>query len=156
MSSAELASLIDPLVTRQLAERRMAAAVVIAVHGGMVVHTRGYGVADVAVGRPMSTATPVRLASISKMFTAAAVLQLVERRVVSLDADARTYLELPALPPDEPPLTIRHLLTHRGGFEYRTSGILSLHGPRAPLPQYLASHWPPFYAGRSPIPRLLP
>jgi CubicO group peptidase (beta-lactamase class C family) len=114
MSSAELASLIDPLVTRQLAERRMAAAVVIAVHGGMVVHARGYGVADVAVGRPMSTATPVRLASISKMFTAAAVLQLVERRVVSLDADARTYLELPALPPDEPPLTIRHLLTqHR-------------------------------------------
>jgi len=56
-------------------------------------------------------------ASVQKVFTAAAVLQLVERGLVDLDTDVGTYLPFPVRHPDFPetPITVRMLLAHRSG-----------------------------------------
>ena len=70
------------------------------------------GLADVAAGRPVTADTAFPVASVSKTFTAAVILGLVEDGTLSLDASARSYL--PSLPIDSR-ITIRELLDHTSG-----------------------------------------
>lgn len=76
------------------------------------------GLADVATRRPIDERTVFRIASVTKLFTAVAVMQLVERGLVDLDApvnDAlRAYRLVPARGVTGVP-TVRHLLTHTSG-----------------------------------------
>jgi CubicO group peptidase (beta-lactamase class C family) len=53
---------------------------------------RGHGVADVESGTPVAEDTVFRIASITKTFTAIAVMQLWEQELVDLDAPASDYL----------------------------------------------------------------
>ncbi len=71
------------------------------------------GLADRGNGRAMQPDTPVRIASVSKMFTAVVVLQLVEEGRLSLDAPIATWL--PEGVPDAERITVRHLLQHTTG-----------------------------------------
>jgi CubicO group peptidase (beta-lactamase class C family) len=77
------------------------------------------GLADVAAGMRMTEATPLRIGSITKTFTAAAVLVLAERGALDLDDPAVEHLpELRALPTGGHRLdavTVRRLLLHRSG-----------------------------------------
>ena len=78
----------------------------------------GHGFADIASGTPVTEDTVFRIASISKTFTAIAVMQLWEQGLVELDAPANDYLRAYRLmPPKESwrPATVRHLLTHTAG-----------------------------------------
>lgn len=78
----------------------------------------GHGVADIGSQRPITEDTVVRVASISKTFTAIAVMQLWEQGLVDLDAPANNYLHAFQLVPASPghrPATPRHLLTHTAG-----------------------------------------
>lgn len=81
--------------------------------GGRVLHTRGYGMADLAGGRAITPSTILESGSVAKQFTAAAVLLLVQDGKLRLDDDARTVI--PELPVYARPITIRHLLTHTSG-----------------------------------------
>jgi CubicO group peptidase (beta-lactamase class C family) len=76
------------------------------------------GFADIASKTPVTPDTVFRIASISKTFTAIAVMQLWEQGLVDLDAPANDYLRgyrlIPANP-DWRPATVRHLLTHTAG-----------------------------------------
>lgn len=74
---------------------------------------RSYGMADLEAGVAVSPSTHYRLASVSKQFTAAAVLLLVEDGRIGLDDPARRWL--PSLPHAAGAVTIRHLLTHTSG-----------------------------------------
>jgi CubicO group peptidase (beta-lactamase class C family) len=77
-----------------------------------------HGLADLASGRPITEDTVFRVASISKTFTAVAIMQMVERGLVDLDAPAADYLRTYRLVPRKPgwrPPTVRHLLTHTAG-----------------------------------------
>ncbi len=76
-----------------------------------VVLKRAYGPADLASGTPLTVGSRFPIASISKTFTATAVLQLVERKVLSLDDAVAT--RLPGFP--YPDITIAHLLSHTSG-----------------------------------------
>jgi CubicO group peptidase (beta-lactamase class C family) len=86
-------------------------------HRGRVVLERGYGMADLESGRPMTPTTVVHAASVAKQFTALAVLLLVRDGALALDDDVRRYL--PELPDYAArygrPITVRHLLTHTSG-----------------------------------------
>ncbi len=75
------------------------------------------GVADRSTGRMLSADDPVRVASISKMVVALAVLRLADQRVVDLDADVSTYLGWRLRHPRFPnqPITLAMLLGHRSG-----------------------------------------
>ena len=85
------------------------------IHEGTPIVRRAFGMADLECGVAATSATNFRLASLSKQFTAAALLLLAEARRVELDARAGRWLAgLPAALRD---VTLRQLLTH-------TSGIL--------------------------------
>ncbi|HEX2122100.1 MAG TPA: serine hydrolase domain-containing protein [Thermoanaerobaculia bacterium] len=80
---------------------------VLVIDDGRVVVRKAYGLADVKAKRPAMPATNYRLASITKQFTAAAILELN----LNLDDDIRKWL--PSLPVQG--VTVRHLLTHTSG-----------------------------------------
>lgn len=77
-----------------------------------------HGLADIASNTPITKDTVFRVASITKTFTAIAVMQLWERGLVDLDAPANEYLRAYQLVPADAgwrPATLRHLLTHTAG-----------------------------------------
>jgi CubicO group peptidase (beta-lactamase class C family) len=78
----------------------------------------GHGLADIDSRTPVTEDTVFRIGSITKTFTAIAVMQLAEQGLVGLAAPARDYLRayrlIPAKPGHRPP-TVRHLLTHTAG-----------------------------------------
>lgn len=88
------------------------AAVLVVLDGEPIV-CRGYGLADLEAGARVTPATNFRLASVTKQFTAAAILLLAEDGRLGLDEPARSWL--PALPPAACAVTIRQLLTHTSG-----------------------------------------
>lgn len=87
---------------------------------GQVVHVGVAGVRHVATGAPVERNSVFRIASMTKSFAAAAILQLRDAGRLSLDAPAERYVpELAALrypTSDAPRITVRHLLTHSAGF----------------------------------------
>ncbi|MEY4377038.1 MAG: Penicillin-binding protein, partial [Pseudomonadota bacterium] len=87
---------------------------------GKVAHIGTSGLRDVAAGKPVEGDSVFRIASMTKSFTAMAILQLRDAGRLSLDDPAEKYVpELRALrypTADSPRLTLRHLLTHSGGF----------------------------------------
>ena len=89
----------------------------------------GHGLADVGAKTPITEDTVFRIGSLTKTFTAIAVMQLWERGRVDLDAPANDYLRSFRLVPVQPhlrPATVRHLLTHTAGVGYwrRLSDLL--------------------------------
>jgi CubicO group peptidase (beta-lactamase class C family) len=119
IDSAGLARLVDSAMARGMARESIPGAAFILVQGGRVVLAKGYGKADVAAGRPWDPGTTVfPIASITKVFTATAVMQLVDRGVIDLNADVNRYLTSVRVPPTYPePVTAAHLLSHTAGFD---------------------------------------
>ena len=74
---------------------------------------KGFGYADLENKVPATANSAYRLASTTKTFTGVAILQLVEKGKMKLDAEIQTYL--PYYPKQKWPVTVRQLLTHLGG-----------------------------------------
>lgn len=119
IDSGALAVLLDSLVPSAMRAERIPGAVVSVVSGGRIIFQRGYGVADIATGRRMSPdSTIIRIGSISKVMTAVAAAQLVDRGRVRLDADVNQYLRSVKVPPTySTPITTFHLLTHTAALD---------------------------------------
>jgi CubicO group peptidase (beta-lactamase class C family) len=87
---------------------------------GKLAHTGTSGLRDVESNAPVDSASVFRIASMTKSFTALSILKLRDDGKLSLDDPAEQYVpELRALSyptVDSPRLTIRHLLSHSGGF----------------------------------------
>jgi CubicO group peptidase (beta-lactamase class C family) len=89
------------------------------VQDGRLVHTTALGVQDLESRRPVSADTLFRIASMSKAFTALAILKLRDEGRLSLDALAETYVpemrdwRYPTT--DSPRIRVRDLLSHVGG-----------------------------------------
>lgn len=101
-----------------LARRAMVGSALGVVRAGRLEFFSGNGFADLAAHRPMTVDTVVRVASITKTFTAIGVMQLVQRGLIDLDVPAERYLRAFPLVPADPgfrPATVRHLLTHTAG-----------------------------------------
>jgi CubicO group peptidase (beta-lactamase class C family) len=102
----------------QIAYRGLPGVVVGVVADQELVWTAGFGYADVAAKRPMTADTKFRMASHSKLFTATAIMQLREQGKLRLDDPVAQYLpwfKVKPAEPDDPPITIEELLTHRSG-----------------------------------------
>ena len=119
IDSRELASFVDTLITAQMAKENIPGAVFLLVQNGKVVYQRGYGFANVARLKPVDPETTIwRIGSISKVFTATAVVQLADRGRYRLTDDVNRYLtrfKVPATFPE--PVTFQNLLTHTAGFD---------------------------------------
>jgi CubicO group peptidase (beta-lactamase class C family) len=88
------------------------------VRDGRLQFFHGHGVADIASSTQITEETVFRIGSITKTFTAIAVMQLWEQGLVDLDTPANDYLRAYRLIPANAsfrPATVRHLLTHTAG-----------------------------------------
>lgn len=109
----------DPGTVRQVDELMrpyegaVPGASVLVLRDGEPVLRAAYGMADLELGVEATPATNYRLASVSKQFTAAAVLLLAEDGALGIDDPVRTWL--PSLPASADAVTLRHLLTHTSG-----------------------------------------
>ncbi len=85
--------------------------VVLIAHNGRAIYEQTFGYSDISTKQQLDNNTPFELASVSKTFTATAVLKLAEQNFLSIDNPVKLYF------PDFPyeAVTIRQLLTHRSG-----------------------------------------
>ena len=86
---------------------------------------RGFGYADLENSTPATPESSYRMASITKTFTAFAILQLVEAGKIDLNAEIQTYV--PYFPRKKWPITIRQLLGHLGGIPHYVDRDKELH-----------------------------
>lgn len=114
-TSCSRADEIDEIVKAQLTKQRIPGAAVAVVKAGRVVKAGAYGLADVASGVPVKTDTIFRIQSMTKQFTAAGVMMLVEEGKILLDAPVSRYLE--GCPPTWQKITARHLLNQTSGLK---------------------------------------
>jgi CubicO group peptidase (beta-lactamase class C family) len=97
---------------------------------GQIIYKHGYGMADLDHDIPINPETVFHVASISKQFTAAAVLLLAQEGKLSLDDDVRKYI--PEVPDFGARITIRHLIYHTSGLRDQWN-LLDLAGWRYSL-----------------------
>lgn len=121
---AELAQFLDSLVPVKLQETKAPCLVISVMTGDGILFEKGYGYADLENNVPAGAETTVwRLASISKVVTGTAVMQLVEEGTLDPDRDVNDYLKDIRIPEKfGRPVTLRHLLTHTAGFDDRYIG----------------------------------
>ena len=106
-------------IIRQSADREEFSGSVLVARGDQILLDQGYGLANREWNIPNDGETKFRLASVSKQFTAVAVMLLNERGLVDLDAPVKTYL--PDAPESWDGVTVRHLLTHTSGIPNLTA-----------------------------------
>lgn len=115
---AQLVAALDELFRGNYPAAEPGAAVIV-VRRGETLLRKGYGMANLELDVPMEPDMVFRLASMTKQFTAAAVMLLVEEGKITLDAPITTYL--PDFPTQGRPVTVDHLLTHTSGIKSYTS-----------------------------------
>lgn len=113
-------------------------AAVMVISNGEVVYSRGFGYADVANKVPITADSTFRLGSVSKQFTAVAIMVLAEAGKLSYDDPLIDYLPQVT---KYPGITIRHLLTHTAGLPdyYDTVDTSSGMPSNADLADFLAT-----------------
>src|SRR5258708_22744698 len=125
LDAADLGAFFDGIIPLQLERNDIAGATVWVMKDGKLLLQKGYGFADAKEQKPVdSTQTIFRLASISKLFTWIAVMQLQEQGKLDLDTDVNNYLDFKIRPAFGKPITLRNLMTHTGGFEEEVRNIL--------------------------------
>jgi serine beta-lactamase-like protein LACTB len=111
---------IDTTLLAEIKKQEIVGLAVAVIDDTGVAWSKAYGYADreeqVAVD---FNRTQFRLASVAKPITAVAAMQLVEKGLLDLDADVRTYV--PEFPDKGSKITTRQLLCHRGGIAYNKS-----------------------------------
>lgn len=123
-----LHSYIDSLVQAGMEEYRIPGAVITVISDSSHVFNKAYGYGDIEADKEVDEVESIfRIASITKTFTAMAVMQLVDDGKLELQTDIREYL------PDEDfdflddrPISLHHLLTHTAGFDLTDTGDASL------------------------------
>jgi CubicO group peptidase (beta-lactamase class C family) len=106
---------IDAYLQEQMKEQAVAGLAYAIVQGNEIVQSNAFGKAD--IGEKLTTQTPMRLASISKSFTSLAIMQLVNRGKVDLDAPVKQYIPSFQLKDKDASrqITVRHLLNQTSG-----------------------------------------
>jgi len=128
MPTVELEAFVDGVVREAMARDHIAGVTVSVVQNGQVVLKKGYGFAGLNPVRPVDPdRTLFRIGSISKTFTWITLMKEIDAGRMRLDAPVNLYLPQKVQVPDEgfdKPVTLRHLMTHTGGFEDRALGQL--------------------------------
>src|SRR6266498_4141696 len=107
---------IERFVQKEMAAQRIPGLALGIVKGNRIAYLRGFGKADES-GRAVTPQTPFIIGSVSKSFTALAIMQLVEAGKIELDAPVQRYLPWfrVADPVASARITVRHLLYHTSG-----------------------------------------
>ena len=117
----------DNLMTSFVKTHRIPGATLAVVRKGKIVYARGFGYADPAAKESMQPDSLLRIASLSKPITSAAIMQLVDRKKLRLSDRVFDILDLKPIgkgkiDPRLKKVTVRHLLLHTGGWDRSMSG----------------------------------
>jgi len=114
---------VDAYIESEMEEWNLPGMALAIVQDGEIAYMNGYGIAG-SDGRPMTAQTPFIIASLSKSFTAMAIMQLVENGQIDLNEPAQTYLPWFRLADEEASaqITVRNLLNQNSGIA-GTSGL---------------------------------
>jgi CubicO group peptidase (beta-lactamase class C family) len=113
---AAIVETLKPFVEREMSEKEIPGLSIAIIDDQQIVWAEGFGMADPHAMKPATAATVYRIGSVSKLFTDIAIMQLVERGELNLDAPVTDYL--PDFKPRNPfgtPITLRQLMSHRSG-----------------------------------------
>ncbi len=142
----EVETFLDKFFAQEMPKEHIPGAVVALVKNGEILFTKGYGYADVDKKIPVvSDRTLFRVASLSKLFTDTAVMQLYERRLLDLDKDVNQYfkhfqIENPYLEA----ITAANLMTQTDGSSQRLFGIAARTASEmVSLEEFIPDHMPP-------------
>ncbi len=119
--SGELGARIDEHMSR-LAAFGLSGSLLVAKDGEVIVR-KGYGIANDAAGTPVSADMPFPIGSLSKQFTAAAVLKLEMQGKLSTDDTLGRFF--PDAPADKRGITLHQLLSHTAGLPYLEADLFS-------------------------------
>ncbi len=108
---------VDALAAKTLARPGAAGLSVAVARGDRIILRKGYGKADLELGVSATEESVFRIASVTKQFTAAAIMRLAERGKLALDDDFTKYIDYPT---HGKTVTIRHLLNHTSGIRNYT------------------------------------
>lgn len=128
----EVARSLDTFIAHEVKEKKIPGLSIALVDGANVVWAKGVGFADPEKKIPATPSTIYRVGSVSKLFTDLAIMQLVERGTLDLDAPVTKFL--PDFKPTNPfdkVITLRQLMAHRSGL-VRESPIGSYFDPDSP------------------------
>ncbi|HEX6125720.1 MAG TPA: serine hydrolase [Pyrinomonadaceae bacterium] len=118
LSDENLAVAVNEILEKTYKPDEPGAAVIV-VRDGKVVLRKGYGKANMELGVSIEPDMVFRIGSLTKQFTAVAILMLAEQGKLSLDDDITKFL--PDYPTKDQKITIEHLLTHTSGIKSYTS-----------------------------------
>lgn len=134
-SAQQVTAKIDEYMKSAVEVERFSGSILVA-RDGQVIVSKGYGMANVELDVPNTPNTVFRLASITKQFTAAAIMMLQERGKLNVNDPFCKYLT--DCPPVWQPITIRHLLTMTSGIPGASALELGpLRGLPVPWDQWL-------------------
>lgn len=136
---------LERYFSNYLESRHFPGAAVSIVYDGSIFLSAGYGLADIENNHPVNPHTSsFRIASLTKLFTATAIMQLFERTSLSLEDDSRIYLEDDIVKRIRDPITISQLLTHTAGLDERLISVSTKkRQDQQSLRNYLATRLPP-------------
>jgi CubicO group peptidase (beta-lactamase class C family) len=154
LDAADLSAWLDGRVPYALKSGDIAGLVISVVKDGKVLLQKGYGLADVEAKVAMDPAvTLVRPGSTSKLFTWTAVMQLVQQGKLDLDKNVNDYLDFKIEERFGKPITLRHLMNHRGGFEEGLKDVLGYDPAQAQSTErYLKEHPRPMLFAPGEVP----
>ena len=101
-------------VNAEMARQHVPGVALLVARNGEIVRAQGFGFSNVELQVPVNPETLFQSGSMGKQFTATAIMMLVEEGKIGLDDSITKYL--PEAPGTWKAVTIRHLLTHTGGF----------------------------------------
>lgn len=142
----EVATFLDKFFAKEMPKEHIPGAVVALVRDGEILVTKGYGYANVEKKIPVvPDKTLFRVASISKLFTGTAVMQLYERGLLDLNKDINQYLKRFQIEnPYSKPITLANLMTQTDGSSQRLFGIAARTASEmVPLEEFIPNHMPP-------------
>lgn len=108
----------DEVIGKEMAEHRIPGLALMIIQGGKPIKEAGYGVANLELNVPVKPNTVFEIGSVTKQFTAAAILLLAQEGKIEIDAKIGRYLK--GIPDTWREITVRHLLTHTSGLKSYT------------------------------------
>lgn len=105
---------LDRFILDKMTETKLPGLSLAAVKNGKTIYTRGYGLRDIAKGKPATPDTLYCIGSVTKSFTCIAIMQLHEKGKLTVEDPVEKHLPLRLRSKGEP-VRIRHLMSHTSG-----------------------------------------
>lgn len=135
-----LESFLDSIFIKEMGKSKIPGAAICIVENGKTLFSKGYGYSNLETKTPViPEKTIFRIGSITKVFTAVAVMQLFDNGLIKMKDDVNTYLQGFKVPDTFPePVTFSDLLTHSAGFDEISKGrMVTSEAQLVPLSSFL-------------------